>query len=212
MKKDILEIKDECRNNLCRYTIQAFSIIPEIEKPLILDIGCGTGVTLLSLAKKFDGTIYGVDPDMASINRLKKKVSGLKLNERIKIFNDSIFNTDLFQFKFNIALAEGLLNVVGFEKGLPLLINYVKKDGFIIIHDELKDDTEKRTIFESYNLKMLESFTLNPDVWWNEYYDCLEKKIKNIYNGNQFENELKEIEGYKKNPLNYRSIYYILRN
>jgi cyclopropane fatty-acyl-phospholipid synthase-like methyltransferase len=212
MKKYILEIKDECRNNLCRYTIQAFSIIPEIEKPLILDIGCGTGVTLLSLAKKFDGTIYGVDPDMESINRLKKKVSELKLNERIKIFNDSIFNTDLFQFKFNIVLAEGLLNVIGFEKGLPLLISYVKKGGFIIIHDELKDDTEKRTIFESYKLKLLGSFTLNQDVWWNEYYDCLEKKIKNIYNGNQFENELKEIEGYKKNPLNYKSIYYILHN
>jgi len=207
----ILNIKDECRKNLNRYTLRAFSVIPEIENPTILDLGCGTGVSSLALIEKCNGTICAVDIDPESINLFMEKVSTLGLEQRIKIFQGSVFNPDIFGHEFDIVLAEGLLNVVGFEKGLQALVRHAKKGGFILIHDELKNDPEKRIIFESYNLKLLDSFILDKDVWWNDYYDCLEKKIKSINDNNQFENELKEINGYKINPLNYRSIYYILQ-
>lgn len=209
---DFFQIKDQCRNNLSRYTIQAFSIIHEIEHPIILDIGCGTGVTSLALLKKCNATIYAVDPDLSCINRLKEKVSEMNLEHRIKVFNDSVFNPGLFSHKFDIVLAEGLLNVIGFETGLPLLIGHVKKNGFIIIHDELKDDDAKRNIFDNHNLKLLDSFILGKDVWWKEYYDCLEKKIRSAGKENLFKNELEEIEEYKTDPRNYTSIYYILQN
>ena len=32
-------IRDRCRRNLNKYTLRAFSLIPQIEKPLILDMG-----------------------------------------------------------------------------------------------------------------------------------------------------------------------------
>jgi len=212
MNTDIFEIKDECRKNLTRYTIQAFSLIPEIDNPQILDIGCGTGVSSLELIKKCNGVIHAVDPDLLSIERLRAKVLMLNLKGRIRIFNDSIFNTEIFKDKFDIVLAEGLLNVIGFEKGLSLLVGHLKENGYLIIHDELKDDLDKRVMFESFKLKLLDSFVLDENVWWKEYYVCLERKISSTNKDNLFEKEINEIAGYRKNPLEYRSVYYILQN
>jgi SAM-dependent methyltransferase len=212
MKTDILEIRDECRKKLSRYTVQAYSLIPEIDNPGILDIGCGMGVSSLELIKKINGIIYAVDSDLPSIDRLRQKVSHLNLNHRIKIYNDSIFNMGIFKDKFDIVLAEGLLNIIGFEKGLYLLMWHVKKGGFLIIHDELKDDSDKRIIFNNNNLKLLDSFILDENVWWNEYYCCLEEKIKALKRDDLFKGELEEIAGYRKNPLEFRSIFYILKS
>lgn len=212
MDRDIFEIKDECRKKLSRYTLRAYSLIPEVDNPLILDIGCGTGVSSLEILKKCNGIIYAVDPDLSSIEQLKKKVSLLNLNSRIKIFNDSIYNTDIFKEKFDIVLAEGLLNVIGFENGLPLLIGHLKKRGYIIIHDELKDDSHKRVMFENYNLRLLDTFVLDENVWWNDYYSCLEERIKAFKRNDLFKNEIDEIAGYRENPLEFRSVFYILQN
>jgi len=211
MKADILKIKDECRENLSKYTLKAFSCIPEIENPVILDMGCGTGVPALALAQNCDGVIYAVDPDLSAINRLREKVFARNFTDRIKIFHDSVFNPHLFNIKFDIVIAEGLLNVTGFKEGLPLLLKYLKNDGYLIIHDELKDDNEKRLVFNSYNLKMIESFQLDEKIWWSEYFECLEKKIKNFNDDWQFATEIKEINECRTNPENYRSVYYILK-
>lgn len=210
-KMNAYEIKDECRKNLNKYTINAFSIIPKIEKPKLLDAGCGTGVPALALIEYFDGVIYAVDTDKLSLNWFKEKVSSLNLNDRINIINDSILNTSLFNFKFDIILAEGLLNVIGFEKGLQILINNLKNGGYLIIHDELKNDSKKRLYFKNSNLKLLNSFELMEDVWLNKYFSCLEKKIKIIEDKRLLEKELSEINENKKHSNNLKSIYYILQ-
>jgi ubiquinone/menaquinone biosynthesis C-methylase UbiE len=212
MDKDNFQIRDECRKNLTRYTIQAFSLIPGIDNPQILDIGCGTGVSSLELIKRCNGVIHAVDPDLLSIERLREQVSMLNLNGRIRIFNDSIYNMEIFKNKFDIVLAEGLLNVIGFEKGLSLLVRHLKENGYLIIHDELKDDSDKRKMLQNFNLKLIDSFVLDENVWWNEYYNCLENKIKKTKQENQFKKEIDEIEGYRKNPLEYRSVFYILQS
>ncbi len=209
---NLLEIKDECRKNLNKYTRKAFSMIPGIDKPIILDAGCGTGVPALALIEFCNGKIFAVDPDQSSINWFREKVTARKLNDRIIIINDSILNPSLFNFKFDIILAEGLLNVIGFEKGLQILVNYLKKERYLIIHDELKNDSQKRRYFKSNNLKLLHSFQLNEQVWLNEYFHCLKSKIELYENKNLLEIELKEVIENIQNPDNLKSIYYILKH
>jgi len=189
---DLFEIKDECRENLNKYTDRAFLTIPEIDKPIILDAGCGTGVQTLSIIKLCNGNIFAVDPDQYSINWLIKKVAALKLKDRIKIINDSILNPKLFNYKFDIILAEGLLNVIGFEKGVQILINYLKNERYLIIHDEYKNDSQKRGYFKNNNLNLLHSFELDEDVWLNEYFYCLKSKIEKFKENNLLESELKK--------------------
>lgn len=81
----------------------------------------------------------------------------------------------------------------------------------MILHDELKDDEEKRQIFHEYGLALLDSFILDENVWRDEYYGCLEKKLACIEDMTPFHEEMEEIAGYRRNPLDNRSIYYVLR-
>lgn len=204
------EIRDRCRRNLNQYTIEAFSLIPPIDKPLILDMGCGTGVPTLALMEISNGRIYAVDSDDSCLLWLNEKVKALNCADRIKVIHASAFDENLFDKKFDIVLAEGLLNVIGFETGLPVLIKHLKDIGYLIIHDECKFDGEKRALFKKYNLELLNSFVLDENVWWDAYYCCLEKSIR-TENESLFEEERHEIMEFKKNPEIFRSRYYVLK-
>jgi len=211
---DTLEIKDGCRKGLIKYLLKALSIIPYIERPLILDIGCGTGVTTLTLADVYNGNIYAVDSNKKSLSRLEEKIKGLNLTDRITAIHSSVFDLKFTDVKFNIVLAEGLLNVIGFEKGILIANRFIKDNGYFIIHDEIAAREEKLYIFEKHNYILLDCFALDETEWWNDYYKALEKAIKSYSDTNVcalFKNDLREIEMYKKDPMQFRSIYYILK-
>ncbi|MFH0975136.1 MAG: class I SAM-dependent methyltransferase [Spirochaetota bacterium] len=211
MNSEKYKIMDECRENLLKYTFKAFSLIPKPDNPIILDIGCGTGVPTLALAENFNGIIYAVDSDKSSLTWLQKKIDESKYSDRIKIIHASINENYLFNINFDIILAEGFLNVIGFEKGLPVLVKHIKSKGYIIIHDEIKDDARKKDIFKKYNLNLIGSFRLDKNEWWDDYYRCMEAGIKSLNDDSLFKNEISEIKEYKKNPESFKSIYYILQ-
>jgi len=48
--------KDLIRERLSKYTRKAFHILPKLDKPRILDIGCGSGVPTMELARLSDLT------------------------------------------------------------------------------------------------------------------------------------------------------------
>lgn len=208
------EIKDICRKGLIKYLLKAVSLIPHIEKPLILDIGCGSGIPTLALADIYDGIIYAVDSDKTALTRLEEKIKSLNLSDKIITIHSSVFNIKFIEKKFDIVLAEGLLNEIGFKKGLSIINRNIKEKGYCIIHDEYSDHKNKIKIFKKNNYKLIDSFTLNEDIWWNDYCQCLEKKITSYNDKNiskLFKIELQEIQLYKKNPEKFRSIYYIIK-
>ena len=55
--------RDQFRANLLAYTRRAYRMLPHLAKPRILDIGCGTGVSTLELARISDGDLVAVDID-----------------------------------------------------------------------------------------------------------------------------------------------------
>ena len=66
--------KEEIRKRLLKYTRKAFRMLPQMDKPRILDIGCGSGVSTLELARLTDGEITGLDIDQNALDRLKRKI------------------------------------------------------------------------------------------------------------------------------------------
>src|SRR3989339_633658 len=103
-------IKNICRNNHTKFLIRAISKMPEAEKLLILDIGCGTGVPTIELSKHLNGTIHAVDSDETLLRQLDEKIIKSRLSKRIFTFHQSIFEIDLSSQLYDIVLAEGLLN------------------------------------------------------------------------------------------------------
>ena len=60
--------RDRFRKKLLKYTRRAYQLLPEITSPVILDVGCGTGVAALELAQLSNGTVTGIDIDEQSIH------------------------------------------------------------------------------------------------------------------------------------------------
>jgi 2-polyprenyl-3-methyl-5-hydroxy-6-metoxy-1,4-benzoquinol methylase len=53
--------KDHIRENLNIYTRKAFTLLSKCKKVHILDIGCGSGVPTMELAKLSEGYVTGID-------------------------------------------------------------------------------------------------------------------------------------------------------
>jgi cyclopropane fatty-acyl-phospholipid synthase-like methyltransferase len=207
-------IKDNCRRGFIKYLEKAFSVIPEFTNPGILDIGCGTGVPTLWLADKYSGPITAIDTDSISLDWLQRKANSKNFSKRLTTVNISFFNFKTDPNNFDIILAEGFLNVVGFETGFLRIIKLLKRNGYLIIHDEFKDHEKKCEFIQNNNCSIVDSFYLDEKIWWDDYYKKLETEITNKDNSkilNLFKSDIKEIEYYKSDPSAFRSIYYIIK-
>jgi len=214
MTPETLEIRDRCRQNLIGYLKKAISFLPELYHPLILDMGCGTGVPAIALAEHTGGTIYAVDNNEQVIEHLKKKIESLGLAERIVVYQHSVFQMAFPEDHFDLVIAEGLLNVIGFKPGIALAGNFLKDGGYFIIHDEYRDQKRKLNMLQKNGYTLIGSVVLDEQVWWNEYYQCLEFQLQNFDNEiviKRFGDEFREIAQYKQQPGLFRSAYYILK-
>lgn len=213
MTTEYFKIKDSCRAGLVKYLEKAVSVIPEIDNPEILDIGCGTGIPTLWLADRYSGSITAIDTDNNSIDWLRKKASNRYPGDRLKILNTSFFDFQPETESFDLILAEGFLNVVGFETGFQKVIELLKRKRYLIIHDEFKDHDKKCDFIRDNNCRIIDSQYLDENIWWNDYYKMLETEINtpdNYQIHSLFESDIKEIEYYKEDPSPFRSIYYII--
>ena len=209
------EIKDTCRSALAPYLLKALSAIPAMKQPEMLDAGCGTGVPTLILAHAFDGPLKAIDLDRNALEYFKDKIRAQDLSGRIEVSNTSLFDLPGTGESYDIILAEGILNVVGFKRGFKTLKKLIKKDGYLIIHDENVHPAEKLRIFHAYSFELLESIPLHEDVWWDNYYAQLETQMNRIRDKqllSLFEPDLDEIQMFKKDPTLFRSLYYILKH
>ncbi len=212
--KNYWEIKDKCREGLLDYFFQALSMLPPLYKPLVLDAGCGSGVITLALAEKLDGMITAVDKDLNAIKHLDAKIESLNLTGKITPIYASFFDWETPEGMFDLIVAEGFLNEVGFEKGMHKLLSLLRPNGFMIIHDNLKAFKMKSSYFRKINCKLIRSFELDENAWWRAYYQCLEEKINEIRDTDllkEFESEFENIREFRQNPKQFKSGYYILQ-
>ncbi len=205
-------IIDSCRRNLTKYTIRAFEVLPKMKTPLILDAGGGTGESTLALLGRSDGFFHVLDTDAEALDRLRVKAEITGARGRIRIIHASVFDEVLEGGAYDLVLAEGLLNLIGMEQGLPRLQELTRTGGYLIIHDEWKDAPFKRTLFERSGLTLLESIELDETVWRNEYFECLDEAIRGSGREELFQDELRYIRESREHPLENRSIVYILQN
>lgn len=216
----ILEVdKDSVRKGLIKYTRKAFHMVPELDRPYILDIGCGSGVPTMELARLSNGQITGLDVKQDALDRLRRKIEEAGLSDRVKTLNCSMFDMDFRDESFDIIWAEGSISRIGFERGLKEWRRFLKPNGFLVIHDEVGNIAEKLEQISSCGYDLLGYFVLGEETWWNEYYAPLEKRIHKIRMKHAdnpktiavLDAEQREIEMVKQNPGRYCSVYFVMK-
>lgn len=213
MKNEYYQIKDQCRKGLLNYLEKVISVIPKTRNYRMLDIGCGTGVPTLVLSEQFNCSITAIDTDNTALTFFQNKVNASKNQNRIDIQNVNFFDFRAQKNSFDIILAEGFLNVVGFEAGFTKVIEFLKPGGYFIIHDEVKDHEKKMSFIAQQNCTLNESLYLDESIWWNNYYSPLDIHIKKVSNSELlacFKSDISEIEYYKTVPEVFRSVYYVV--
>lgn len=239
----LLEIhKDMPRQGSGRdeYTQKAFEIIPTIQNPKILDIGCGPGMQTIKLAKISNGEVIGIDIFQQYLDQLNELITKENLQNKVKAEKQSMFDIKYPEEFFDIIWAEGSIFIIGFEKGLSNWKKHIKKNGYLAVHEMtwLKENPPKK-IFDYWNrvypnittidknldiikkcgYKTIGYFALPEDAWWEFYYNPLQKRLINLkdkYKDNlealdMINEEQLEIDLFTKFNQWYGSVFYVMQ-
>ena len=172
-----LNKKDLIRKRLAKYSRKALRMIPEIDKPRILDIGCGSGVSTLELARLSRGEVTGIDIDQPALSKFIRKSKESGLADQVRAVNCSMFDMDFTDENFDIIWAEGSIYAIGFERGLREWGRFLKPGGFMVVHDEQGNVEMKLEQISDCGYELLDYFIISQDTWWNEYFAPLKRLV-----------------------------------
>ncbi|MFC1870075.1 class I SAM-dependent methyltransferase [Chloroflexota bacterium] len=211
--------KDKIRKRLLKYTRKAFRMLPQIDRPIILDIGCGAGIPTLELARLSQGEVIGIDIDQPALDEFNRKIEKARLTHRIRSVNCSMFDMDFPDERFDIIWSEGSIYAIGFERGLREWKRLLKPGGFIVIHDEQGNIGGKLKQISNCGYDLLGYFILSKETWWAEYFAPLEKWIAE--SGTRYTDDPKileelhqaqiELDMFNKNPERNSSVYFVMK-
>ncbi len=219
------------------YTRRAYQMIPRMDRPQILDVGCGEGGPTLELARLSDGEVVGVDIHQPSLARLQRRIDDAGLSNRVRVVRCSMQEMDFPGEPFDIIWSEGSIHVVGFEKALGQWSRFVKPAGFVVVHDgtrpqgKLPQELRERWQGAYQNIKtpreyidsvatqgfvLIGHFRVPGDVWWNEYFVPLGERIRTLrkkYAGSPeacavLDQEEVEIDLFRRYPDWYGSAFF----
>lgn len=211
--------RDHFRKRLLKYTKKAFGLLPKLDKPRILDVGCGSGVPTIVLAKLSKGEVVGLDIDRPLLDELNRKILREGLSDRVETKKCSMLEMDFPDESFDIIWAEGSISMIGFERGLKEWRRLLKPGGFLVVHTETGKILDKLKKIPSFGYKLLNQFSLPEDAHWTEYYKPLEIRIQELrvkHKNNPeilkvLRNHQNEIDMVKKNPKEFSSAFYIMQ-
>ena len=194
-------------------------MLPELDKPHILDVGCGSGVPTMELARLSNGQIIGLDIEQSLLDKLAAKIEEAGLSERVKTLKCSMFELDFPHESFDILWAEGSIARIGFERGLKEWRRFLKPNGFLVVHDEIGNITQKLEQIPGCGYDLLGHFTLPEGTWWTAYYGPLEKRMNEMGRKHadepqallKLDHEQQEIERFKENPRRYGSVFFVMQ-
>jgi ubiquinone/menaquinone biosynthesis C-methylase UbiE len=210
------------------------------EQPKILDIGCGTGMQTIELAKLSEGKIYAIDIFQSYLDKLLKIARQENVNEQIRVFNKSMMSLDFDNEFFDVIWSESSIFIIGFEKGLKEWKKFLKKGGYLVVSEliwfkeqrpleveefwakeypDIKFNKENLQIIENEGYDLIETFNLKDNEWWENLYTPLEKKVmklkkkydKDLEIKEFLEQQQKEIDLFRMYSNYYGYCYYILR-
>lgn len=105
---DVLKAR-ELRSGFLAYTREAFALLPVMDQPRVLDVGCGSGDVTMVLARLSDGEVFGIDTNEKAIIALRRRVEEAGMGHRVQGVRASLLETGFADESFDVLWEEGVL-------------------------------------------------------------------------------------------------------
>ena len=219
MRMVVLEEIEQVRAGFLKYTRRAFLKLPRLENPRILDIGCGSGVPTIELAKLSGGEVTGIDIDQSCIDEFNRKIKEENLGNRVKALNLSLSEMKFPDETFDVVWSEGVVGNIGFETSLKDWRRLLKHDGYLVIHYQVSRVADVLPRIPQLGYSLADTLLLPVDAWWAEFYEPIEEKMDTLLHKyrnntdalkllNQYKTEMNMV---KKNLSNFSCAFYIMK-
>lgn len=220
-------------------TTRALSFLGDLSKiSRVADLGCGTGGQTMILAQNITGSIIAVDQFPQFIDILNNNAKKLSLEDKVQGIIGNVETLSFEKEEFDLIWSEGVIDSIGFEKGLSHWSNFLKKNGYVALTcpswltDEHPAEVEKFWIDAGSGLDtiannigvmqktgygLIAAFTLPENCWTEHYFiprQAAEKALLEKYPRNKTLEEYiqggkYEVELYSKYSQHYGYVFYI---
>ncbi len=164
----------------------------------LLDIGCGSGMQTLELARSCQASIMATDIHAPFLEILQRNATKEGLAERIQTQVADMAELPFEDERFDALWAEGSIFIIGFQKGLELWRRLLKPNGYLVVSELtwFKDDPPaelrefclmdpnedaslpaRRRAIEEAGYTLLEEFPLAREGWWDAYYKPILERL-----------------------------------
>jgi ubiquinone/menaquinone biosynthesis C-methylase UbiE len=174
-------------------TQRMFSFLPGLpEIPKILDIGCGSGMQTIDLARLCPtACITAVDVYPAFLEEVNKRSIAAGFSDRIRTIRVSMDDLPCSPESFDLIWAEGSIFIIGVEQGITLWKKFLKPGDFLGFTEAtwltkspsekvrsfwrenypgMKTVDEIKTITSQAGYTSITDFPLPASAWWVDYY------------------------------------------
>jgi len=224
-------------------TAYAYSFIPPVPKGgHILDIGCGSGMQTLTLARLCPGCrITAIDLHQPFLDDLNHRAKNAGFDGRIESHCASMDNLSFREASFDLIWSEGSAFIMGLLPALHYWKHFLKPDGYLVVSDctwftdspsdecrnfldelcpEMKSESGIKDLIRAEGYTVTGSFRLPDAGWWDHYYSpltgripMLKEKYANNADAHKIIQELeKEMEVHRKYSKEYGYTFFVLKN
>ena len=222
-----------------RTAIELAGLSPEV--PInIVDIGCGTGASTLTLARNLNAQITAVDFLPEFLDILQRNAAAQGLSDNVAILEKSMEVLPFQDGEFDVIWSEGAIYNIGFETGIKKWQRFLKPDGILAVSEitwltdsrpvelesfwqqayaEIDTASAKTRQLEEHGYTPIGYFVLPQECWMDNYYRPLQKRFDTFLarQGDSEEaralvaSEKQEIALYERYKAYYSYGFYIAR-